>query len=65
MRGYPTAIKHIQRNEQIIAEIGEDNYNYILHHHGRQKRNLTAKKTGILKFNLNQYYITLFGTEAK
>jgi hypothetical protein len=65
MRGHPTPPKkQPKRNEHIIAEIGEDNYNYILNHHGKQKRNVIAKKTGILKFNLNQYYITLFGSEA-
>lgn len=52
------------RIKRIIAEIGEDNYNYILNHHGKQKRNVIAKRTGILKFNLNQYYIHLFGSEA-
>jgi hypothetical protein len=67
MRGHPTSIKPKKmpkRNEQIIAEIGEDNYNYILNHHGKQKRNVIAKKTGILKFNLNQYYIQLYGMGA-
>jgi hypothetical protein len=67
MKSHPSlfAPRNRQNNiKQIIAEIGEENYNYILNHHGKQKRNVIAKKTGILKFNLNQYYIKLFPQEA-
>jgi hypothetical protein len=66
MRGHPTPIKpkkQPKRNERIIAEIGEENYLYIINHHG-QKRTVVAKKVGIPKFQLNQYYITLFPQEA-
>jgi hypothetical protein len=66
MRGYPTPIKpkkQPKRNEHIIAEIGEDNYAYIVSHHGRP-RTKVAKHIGVSKFQLNMYYITLYGSEA-
>jgi len=64
MRGHPKPKKQPQHIQSIIAEIGEDNYTYIVNHHGRP-RTAIAKKIGIRKFQLNQFYIQIFGTEAK
>lgn len=65
MRGRPKPIKQPKQPQHIrsiIAEIGEDNYTYIINHYGRP-RTAVAKKIGIQKFRLNMLYIMLFGKE--
>jgi hypothetical protein len=49
---------------QIAAEIGADKLQYIINHRGKQKRSVTARRTGIPRYRLNEIYITLFGQEA-
>lgn len=45
--------------EQIKHALGEENFTYMMGHHGKQKRSRIAKHIGISKYVLNQYYLML------